>query len=307
MQALQDAWRDTDTLFSSVASWSAQPIGLRHPVSFYYGHLASFARSRLLPGRPAGHLDLLYSRGIDPCVVDPSRCHAHPPPPPTWPGREEVRAYAVGVRAEVLADARALPARTHALHMVLEHERMHQETLCYMLAQQRGADAALTQREGVLGALAGRWAGCSYRATEQRCADAAWVHVPATQIQLGLGRAARHGFVWDNELGTPAPQAVPAFRLASHPVSVREYKAFMDEAQVGLPGWILKSGWPRCGCGCLCWRCKESLSIWREDWSFSNRSARSERLSAEILWPASLSRPGPKSLTAIKPCPLLAI
>ncbi|RMZ53543.1 hypothetical protein APUTEX25_003365, partial [Auxenochlorella protothecoides] len=254
VQALQDAWRDTDTLFSSVASWSAQPIGLRHPFSFYYGHLASFARSRLLPGRPAGHLDLLYSRGIDPCVVDPSRCHAHPPPPPTWPGREEVRAYAVGVRAEVLADARALPARTHALHMVLEHERMHQETLCYMLAQQRGADAALTQREGVLGALAGRWAGCSYRATEQRCADAAWVHVPATQIQLGLGRAARHGFVWDNELGTPAPQAVPAFRLASHPVSVREYKAFMDEAQpyereglwsAGDWAHISSSGWKR--------------------------------------------------------------
>ena len=87
------------------------------------------------------------SRGIDPNVLDPSRCHAHPDVPPTWPSRGALTAYAADVRtaiAKALDEGVAAGGKA-AVHggvamwlvcMALEHERMHQETLEYMLAQQ---------------------------------------------------------------------------------------------------------------------------------------------------------------------------
>lgn len=48
-EALLRCWADTDSLFGSITDWNAQPIGLRHPFCFYYGHLAAFARLKVLP------------------------------------------------------------------------------------------------------------------------------------------------------------------------------------------------------------------------------------------------------------------
>lgn len=42
------AWRDTDELFARMHDWTAAPIGLRHPFCFYYGHVASFSKIKLL-------------------------------------------------------------------------------------------------------------------------------------------------------------------------------------------------------------------------------------------------------------------
>lgn len=114
--------QDTDSLFSSITDWQAQPIGLRHPFGFYYGHCAAFARLKMLPQvwcvaglglqmqmvvlqfevllrvselacrhelespgclplardlqEKDAALDVMLSRGIDPLVLDPSRCSA---------------------------------------------------------------------------------------------------------------------------------------------------------------------------------------------------------------------------------------
>ena len=48
-EAMQRCWKATDALFGSIADWSVQPIDVRHPFCFYYGHLASFAKSKMLP------------------------------------------------------------------------------------------------------------------------------------------------------------------------------------------------------------------------------------------------------------------
>lgn len=32
--------------------WSAHPIAVRHPFCFYYGHVASFAKIKMLPDVP---------------------------------------------------------------------------------------------------------------------------------------------------------------------------------------------------------------------------------------------------------------
>ena len=133
-----------------------QPIELRRPFCFYYGHVAAFTKVRLCPGQAPSELDAILSRGMDPLVLDPSQCHSHPPAPPAWPSQRELEAYAAGVRQQALAAVRSGDDSTggvstsgvgmHAVCMVLEHERLHQETLCYMLAQQRKADAAAGTR-----------------------------------------------------------------------------------------------------------------------------------------------------------------
>ena len=40
-----------------------------------------------------GELDLLFSRGIDPDVEDPNKCHDHPAVPPSWPAKPDIVAY----------------------------------------------------------------------------------------------------------------------------------------------------------------------------------------------------------------------
>ena len=87
--------------------------------------------------------DELFSRGIDPDVDDPSRCHAHPDVPERWPSIADVLAYRD-------RSGRGLAARgggrralaPDALSMVVEHELMHQETLMYMAQRLSAGDRA---------------------------------------------------------------------------------------------------------------------------------------------------------------------
>ena len=48
-QALQHSWASADALFARLPSWEAQPINARRPFCFYYGHMASFAKLKMLP------------------------------------------------------------------------------------------------------------------------------------------------------------------------------------------------------------------------------------------------------------------
>ena len=80
---------------------------------------------------------MMLSRGIDPDVTDPSKCHSHPEVPARWPSRAELQQYSDSVRALLrrgLADGPSADMRLVCL--ALEHERMHQETLSYMITQQ---------------------------------------------------------------------------------------------------------------------------------------------------------------------------
>lgn len=47
-QAFTLAWQDTDALFDRLHDWNDCPIELRHPFLFYYGHVASFSKIRLV-------------------------------------------------------------------------------------------------------------------------------------------------------------------------------------------------------------------------------------------------------------------
>lgn len=47
--AFQSCWADTDALFAAMPDWGQQPIQIRHPFCFYYGHVAAFAKLKALP------------------------------------------------------------------------------------------------------------------------------------------------------------------------------------------------------------------------------------------------------------------
>ncbi|KAL4447235.1 hypothetical protein ABPG77_007268 [Micractinium sp. CCAP 211/92] len=228
--ALERCWNDTDSLFACLADWEAQPIGLRRPFFFYLAHCAAFTKLKLLPNKRPSELDHLFSRGIDPLVQDPSRCHDHPATPQCWPNRAQVEAYVASVRREVLSFAGKTVApgtsaagssaageaeaveRMRRLCMVCEHERQHQETLCYMAAQQRKADAAAIAagRRPVLavpgggGAAAQAAAGATLPLYLQQCSYAS-ASTRAAPLAFPASNTLRQSRPW--EPGTPARQA----------------------------------------------------------------------------------------------------
>lgn len=274
--AFRRCWTDTDALFSNISDWTAQPIGLRHPFGFYYGHVAAFSRLKLSPECPPSPLDTMLSRGIDPLVLDPSQCHSHPEIPQTWPTKAELEVYVVEARASTLEAARNACFATgaekeesrdamHAVLMALEHERMHQETLCYMLAQQRKRDwlsnskitsngngygngeaaavAVVKNKDSFLSPFFFS-THCNYLSsappsaphfsdnsnsfpTSNSTTTGTMVTVPGNStVSLGINPVDKHGFVWDNELGTATPISVDTLSVATHPVTVAEFYDF---------------------------------------------------------------------------------
>jgi formylglycine-generating enzyme required for sulfatase activity len=242
---LEAAHTRTDALFSMIPreAMHLRPIGLRHPFLFYLGHLSAFAWNQVGRGVLAlGHLDrrfdVLFERGIDPA----DDCAARAATLAAWPSLEEVLAYrdearrAVRARiADVFAvgDRDPLAERGRIVHLVIEHELMHQETLMYMLAEcppgaiERPPSAA--PPEGGDGHLA-----------EPR-------EIPAGRAVLGASFDEIE-FGWDNEFER-AEVSVPPFALDSLPVRNRDWLAFF-EAQ-GSDEALLPPSWLPAGDGFL--------------------------------------------------------
>ncbi|DBA68320.1 TPA: hypothetical protein ACH3X2_013633 [Trebouxia sp. C0005] len=136
-EAMQRCWKATDALFDGIGDWAIQPIDVRHPFGFYYGHLASFAKLKTMPRGEQSHMDEMYSRGIDPNMADPTKCHRHPDVPPEWPAKPQVQDYVQKVRMHILGAFASGSVTTRDAYIALEHEWMHLETLAYMLAQEQ--------------------------------------------------------------------------------------------------------------------------------------------------------------------------
>jgi ergothioneine biosynthesis protein EgtB len=226
---LTDAWARTDRIFAILepGAWLARPITLRHPFIFYLGHLPAFAWNHVGGGlleRPSlnAAYDELFSRGIDPDVDDPTRCHDHPEAPEQWPAPEEVLAYRDRVREALRSSVEAVAARadTHLMaregrvfSMVIEHELMHQETLLYMLQR-----LPLERKVKPAGVPA-------YRLEPGR--PGGMVEIPAGTAALGA-RFDDVAFGWDNEFSA-LDAHVPAFRIDTTPVTNRQFLAFVED------------------------------------------------------------------------------
>jgi iron(II)-dependent oxidoreductase len=220
LERLDQARSQTDRLFGLVKPefLYQRPIPERHRIVFYVGHLEAFdwnlLRERVF-GRTSFHseFDQLFAFGIDP--VDGGLPSDQPA---DWPSLAQVRDYVIQARKAIDDGLAAAPIRTHEeispnllLNVAIEHRLMHAETLAYMLHQlphdNKVRPAGL--RDKVVG-----------------LAVPGVVEIPAGIATLGLSRADKSLFGWDNEYEAHIVH-VPAFSIDKYEVTNREYLEFM--------------------------------------------------------------------------------
>ncbi|MGK4001191.1 SUMF1/EgtB/PvdO family nonheme iron enzyme [Sorangium sp. So ce1036] len=232
-ERLGAAFRRTDELFARIPDdrLLERPIALRHPFLFYLGHLPAFAWNQVGRGvLGAGHLDraldVLFARGIDPSDGDDARASLRT----SWPSIAEIRGYRDAARRAVLDRVPSVLERKgdllcdngRVVHLVLEHELMHQETLMYMLA---------ACPEGSFGRAP---APLTHERYERRPAEPR--RIPAGPATLGADWD-EIPFGWDNEFGETVI-AVPAFTLDSLPVTNRDWLAFREAGGSSPRSWV---------------------------------------------------------------------
>ena len=93
--------------------------------------------------------DVMFERGLDPDVFDPSRCHDHSRAPVQWPSIAQVNDYVQKCRREIFLNSDEVEKKNDTLSkwcqkgrihwMCIEHELLHQETLMYMYLQMDAA------------------------------------------------------------------------------------------------------------------------------------------------------------------------
>jgi ergothioneine biosynthesis protein EgtB len=231
--ALFDLLEDDEAYYS-------QPIGLRHPLVFYEGHLPAFSFNTVVKaalGQPSidPALEALFARGIDPEVAT-----SHPEPPERhaarWPRRDVVRAFADQADARVMAvlhnatlevPGHPLLDGAEAVFTILEHEVMHQETLLYMWhrlppARKRPPADYQPRAEGLQPAQE-------------------WIEIPAGRATLGVDPGSIR-FGWDNEFPAYA-EHVPTFEMSRHNVTNAEFLEFVEAGGYRDPRWWSDSDW----------------------------------------------------------------
>ncbi len=229
-RALQQARQQMDELFRLVTpnALYERPIGERHRIIFYPGHVDAFdwnLMARYALDVPAFHdeFDRLFAFGIDP---PPGELPGDQPA--DWPGLAEVERYQRRTRKtidEMLGD---VPEQL--LHVAIEHRLMHAETFAYILHQLDYAQKVLPDpgRPGE-------------RPSAKMPHSTKLVQIPAGPANLGL--TCGGGFGWDNEFQAHTVE-VPAFSVTQYKVTNGEYLDFVKQGAEAPFFWALRgAGW----------------------------------------------------------------
>jgi ergothioneine biosynthesis protein EgtB len=218
LQRLANARALSDELFGIVRREALydRPIGERHRIVFYIGHLEAFdwnlMTATLFEAASFDkEFDKLFAFGIDP--VDGGLPSDQPA---DWPRLEQVRAYNLRLRKTIDEElareghSEGKFRRDLILNVAIEHRLMHAETLAYMFhwlpveKKIRPAGAA-AQRAGA-------------RAVHRM------IEIPAGTATLGLPRNGAFG--WDNEFVEHAVQ-VPGFAIDKYKVTNAQFLEFV--------------------------------------------------------------------------------
>ncbi|KNE64353.1 hypothetical protein AMAG_09379 [Allomyces macrogynus ATCC 38327] len=244
-------WAAWDHVLHTVidpAALNIAPIDVRHPLVFYVGHAPCFTDVQIATvlGEPTlgpNEFPRIFTRGIDPDLKDPDRCHDHSEVPDAWPEVARIAEYRDRARARVRAVLERAgkenmgKAERHALNLAFEHEIMHLETLMYMVAQLSPSYIHLPTSAVPLDR------------DPTPLAPASLLTLPAQTVTLGRPRDSP-GFGWDNEF--PEHQvAIGTCRIQARPVSVGEYAHFLaaqpaaDQERLTPAAWRATStgGW----------------------------------------------------------------
>jgi 5-histidylcysteine sulfoxide synthase len=234
----EDAWVLTERLFSSLVDEGAfydAPDPLRHPLVFYYGHVAAFYVNKLrvvgLARSPVrlGY-ELLFARGVDP--EKPAELQRRR----NWPKLEEVRAYREDVRALVGETIEGFRSKERvgpndpewAVLMGIEHERIHFETSSVLFRQ-----LAITSLSRPAGFMCADPMGRGRRG--------GLVEVPYGEVTLGRPDGSL-SYGWDGEYGS-RPARIEAFQIGRNLVTNREFLAFVEDAGYARSELWSGEGW----------------------------------------------------------------
>ena len=268
----------TRRLFELVSddAYYSRPIALRNPVVFYEGHIAAFAVNTLLKKAlgQAGiddELERIFARGIDP--EDEAAVGAEA----AWPSRARVLHYVdeadrrlrdAILHADIDRPGDPLLDRAEAVHAVIEHEEMHQETLHYIwhrlpFAQKRRPAGYSLQVEGVRPSVE-------------------MVEIAPGRATLGVARD-QVAFAWDNEVPSLAVE-VPRFAIARHDVTNAEFLEFVEAGGYRDQRLWSSEAWS--------WRCREGIEhplFWERDGAAWTWRAMFDRVPLPAAWPVYVS------------------
>lgn len=229
-----DRGRERSRLLFSIPreeAYYTRPIRLRNPIVFYEGHIPAFAINvlfKLALNRPGidDRLERLFARGID-----PESEAAVPNHESLWPTRDQVKSY-VAAAEHALRETIADPGKPsgpcwehdEALHTVVEHELMHQETLLYMFHCLSPEMKQRVEQEAP---------PPSVRVSDER------IVIPRGVATLG---ADRNRFGWDNEF-CRVEVDVPRFAIDRSSVTNAAYLEFVDAGGYDDSRWWSEAGW----------------------------------------------------------------
>jgi iron(II)-dependent oxidoreductase len=234
----RDCGRTTRALFTipTDGAYYERPVRLRNPIVFYEGHIPAFAVNTLikLALKREGidrDFETLFARGIDPESEE-----AAATPTDVWPQREVVQAYGreaddriVRALCDGPIDDGREPQRRNAeaAFTILEHERMHQETLLYLFHELR-----YDQKNLIAPLRSGRRLNRIDILKDM-------VRIPAGDAMRG---ASGEDFGWDNE--RPAMRVtVGEFAIDRHDVTNGDYLEFINATGATAPHfWIEQAG-----------------------------------------------------------------
>ncbi|KAF9172995.1 hypothetical protein BGX21_003958 [Mortierella sp. AD011] len=251
-----ELWKAWDLITMSMIQHPSmlleKPIDLRHPFLFYLGHIPVFLDtqiSRVLNEsftEPA-YFNVIFERGIDPDVDDPTKCHSHSFVPDAWPEIESIIEFRDRVRERlfrILNDTEKYTMTrrlARVLFMTFEHEVMHLETLIYMMVQSPNTlpppslTAHWSQKVGTN----------SVSSPSGTLPAATWISIDPSRLDtavLALGHDDRESqdlleenktdvdsaLGWDNENPLVTSRAPPtAFKIQSRQVTNNEYLAYL--------------------------------------------------------------------------------
>lgn len=195
------------------------------PIIWHLAHIGAFEEHWILQrAKGDAPLDQSYMRLFDPIKTPreesrdlPSRREME-----EYLGRVRERTLSFLERASFVVDEPLL-RDAYVFHLVLEHERQHQETLLYLFhllpPEEKKAPQLINETHD-----AGT-GGARSAASTLRDARSGWVHVPAGECVVG---AVWPGFAYDNELPVHVVQ-LPAFEIMRAPVTNADYLRFVEE------------------------------------------------------------------------------
>src|ERR1041384_1185443 len=206
------------------------------PIIWHLAHIGVFEAYWLLQkvaGEPAPHAR--YERIFDP-ISTPREASKD------LPTRREMEAYLTRVRTRVLRQLERVNFNTdeplvrgaYVFHLVLEHERQHQETLAYLF-QLLDPKKKLRPQTANTNAPAGNTTTSQVHSAP----SPDMIEVPAGEFRMGAQWPA---FAYDNEL--PAHTVhVPAFKIDRLLVTNEEFAHFIDEGGYERREWWSADGW----------------------------------------------------------------